>query len=332
MKKSCICVFIFAFIILAGSLLAQNHLTVTTWNIETLGGEGRGFAGGYGKANLAERTPEQLKDIAALIKNVLTSDIVAMQEISITHIEDDESRSEQLDTITQELGASWEYYLPDVDDIPDGHDNMFCALMWNEDRVKKLKIFPMDIPNHTLGGAYLYARQPIVGYFEALKQGQGTNDFVVINTHLKSGQGNEENHIIAIVELEHRIYKTLKFHQIKESDRIIVGDFNDNPYAKKDNGEQKYSDALYDHMTFKGYLDLVTSDFHSTRMDSNLKSVIDHILVNKSAKNHISMNKASIYLPGDASTFGVWRKTYSDHFPISFEIKIESQDDDVDYQ
>ena len=257
-----------------------------------------------------------------------------MQEISITHKDEDVSRSEPLDTITEELGASWKYYLPDVDDIPDGHENMFCALMWNEDRVNKLKIFTMGMPNHYLAGADLYARQPLVGYFEAIKQGQGTNDFVLINTHLKSGQGHDENHIIAIVALEHKIYQTLKNHQVKETDRIILGDFNDNPYAKKDNGEQKYSNALYDHMEYKGYVDLVTSDFHSTRMDTNLKSVIDHVLVNKYAKKHISMNKATIYLPGqgDPATFGDWRKTYSDHFPISFEIKIENSDDDVDYQ
>ena len=83
-------------------------------------------------------------------------------------------------------------------------------------------------------------------------------------------------------------------------------------------------------MEFKGYSDLVTSDFHSTRMDNNLKSVIDHILVNKGARGHITQTKADIFLPGNSGIFADWRKTFSDHFPISFKLKIKP-DDDVDF-
>ena len=54
----------------------------------------------------------------------------------------------------------------------------------------------------------------------------------------------------------------------------------------------------------------------------------------RSAKRHISMDKADIFLPGggDESCFADWRKTYSDHFPTSFKIKIENKDDDLDFE
>jgi len=35
--------------------------------------------------------------------------------------------------------------------------------------------------------------------------------------------------------------------------------------------------------------------------------------------------------PGGSSVFGQWRRTYSDHFPISFKLKIEDADDYVDF-
>jgi len=37
--------------LLIGSARADD-LVITTWNIETLGGDGRGFAGGFGKGKL----------------------------------------------------------------------------------------------------------------------------------------------------------------------------------------------------------------------------------------------------------------------------------------
>jgi len=63
------------------------------------------------------------------------------------------------------------------------------------------------------------------------------------------------------------------------------------------------------------------------------EQIIDHVLVNLNAKQQISMNKASIYLPGqgDVTKYAEWRQTYSDHFPVSFEIEIDDEDDDVDY-
>ena len=42
---------------------------------------------------------------------------------------------------------------------------------------------------------------------------------------------------------------------------------------------------------------------------------------------------ADIFLPGDgdSSNFATFRRTFSDHFPVSFKIKIENSDDDVDF-
>ncbi len=78
----------------------------------------------------------------------------------------------------------------------------------------------------------------------------------------------------------------------------------------------------------------MTEDFHSTRMDDNLTSVIDHVLVNNFVRNDMpTPATASIFLPedGDSTTFGTWRETFSDHFPIFFTLNVRTSDNDVDF-
>ncbi len=311
---------------------AQDALTITDWNIENIGGDGRGFAGGFGRGNLPQRSDAQLADIAALITGTLGSDIVAFQEASITRINDDgDSRNRALDIVVDELGSGWQYWLPEVDNIPGGHDNLFTGYMWNSNRVRAVRLFEMDVPNLSLGGDRLFARKPTVAYFEALRNGQGTNDFVIVNMHMKSGQSFDENHLIAMTMTEFRLTRELRRERVKESDRIILGDFNDNPFARTSSGRQKFSAALYEHMAFRGYVDFVNAATEFTRMNQNLDSIIDHILVNRSAKRHIPQDHAEKVTPGNSSTFAEWRRTFSDHFPLSFEIKVATSDDDVDF-
>ena len=73
-------------------------------------------------------------------------------------------------------------------------------------------------------------------------------------------------------------------HGIRETDHIILGDFNDNPFAVDDQGERRFSDQ---YMSEKGYSNLVSTGTGATRMDNNLSSIVDHLLVNRSARGHL---------------------------------------------
>ncbi|MFK5948919.1 MAG: hypothetical protein QM500_09155 [Methylococcales bacterium] len=309
-----------------------DDIKLTTWNIEHLGTSGRGFGGGFGGGSIPLRNDKQLKDIGEFIRDDLKSDIVALQEISIDYIEDGESRSEQLDIVIKEMGSDYRYYIPPQHEDHDD-ESMYVGFLWNSSKVNAAKVAPLDVPNLKLAGKSLFDRTPVIGYFEIKTVNGSANDFVAVNVHLASGQHNDENHLIAMTMIEYRLNKALKSLQIKESDRIILGDFNDNPYAKSPTDKNIHTDALYHHMKFKGYSDFVTDDFHSTRMDNKLRSVIDHILVNKGAKKDIDEMKAEIYLPPSGkSGFAQWRKTYSDHFPISIYINTLTKDNDVDWK
>ncbi len=131
------------------------------------------------------------------------------------------------------------------------------------------------------------------------------------------------------------IARSLAKHAVTESDRIILGDFNDNPSLKNPSGTQKFSKALYEHMKFKGYVDLATDDLKATRMNSNLNSLIDHILVNKGAKADVPADTATIFRPGggdgNPALFASWREIFSDHFPLSFKLTVRSSDTDADF-
>ena len=64
-------------------------------------------------------------------------------------------------------------------------------------------------------------------------------------------------------------------------------------------------------------------------MNKQLNSLIDHIFSNEAAKRDVVTDKATVYHPGggDASLFAFWRKTYSDHFPLSFQLKVRADED-----
>ncbi|MBN1646554.1 MAG: hypothetical protein JW874_00855 [Spirochaetales bacterium] len=307
---------------------AQDTVRVATWNIEHLGTDGRGFGGGYGAGSLPRRTDAQLAAIGIFIRDSLQADVLALQEIAISHIENGLPRSAELDKICLTMGPGWQYALPPLKS-DHSEKSLYVAFLWNGEHIRPRRISPLDLENPELAGNDLFDRIPLAGCFEAVAAGETKNDFLLVNVHLSSGKHNEENHLIAMTLIEYSLNRQLREMGISESDRIILGDFNDNPYQKKENGDPAYSPALYTHMRFKGYSDYVCEDFHSTRMDNRLQSIIDHILINNSAARHVVQNgRAEIWIPPDApSSFADWRVTYSDHFPLFFDITVRSDDD-----
>jgi endonuclease/exonuclease/phosphatase family metal-dependent hydrolase len=330
---------------------AIEPLTITTWNIEHLGSPGRGFGGGFGgfgpgalperNVPLPMRSDEDLKDIAALIQSELGSDVIALQEVGITRIRRGRSVSDPMEKIVAYLNEgsdTWAYFLPQIDELPveDDDNKAFLGYLWNRSRVRLLTVFEMSLMNQGLAGKALFERMPLIGYFETIRaNGDSGNDFALVNVHLASGQGNDENHLIAMTLIEFDLVRNLAKHAVSESDIIILGDFNDDPRRTKANGTPMYSPAMHEHMRFKGYVNLVTPELKASRMNIHMDSLIDHILVNKYAQRYLLADSATIYKPrgaksSSATLLGAWRETYSDHFPLSFKFTVRS-DSDADF-
>ncbi len=305
--------------------LTLADVKVTTWNIEHLGSTGRGFGGGFGAGSIPLRSNSQLRDIADFIKDDLEADVLAAQEIAKTG---PNHTSLELDRIVDRLGDNWSYILADEPAVSE----MGNGFIWNKDKVTVLEAFTISMPNIELAGKNLFDRMPMALYFETKESGEtNRNDMVLINVHMASGQTNDENHAIAMIALEHALTRVLKDNEVIESDRVILGDFNDNPHKLTAADNPKFIKTLYQHMETKKYTDIVPASFEFTRMDANLGSLIDHILVNNSASNDIVSTEAERFTPGDSSTFADWRQTFSDHFPLSFILDVKA-DTDVDFE
>jgi len=322
------------FLLIANSAFCQNDsITIATWNIEHLGSDGRGFPE-HQNENIGARTENDFRLIAALIKDTLQLDVVCLQEISISMKMNRKSYSTQLDRIVHYLGEDWSYYLTYLPCETD-QEEMQNAFLYNTNKLRLKTVFEMDVPYFVVGEKNLFDRIPLVGHFVALKDEIEMNEFVLVNLHLASGQDNDENHLAAMVIIEQNLKDELKRRDIIEPNRdskyaleekIILGDFNDNPYKLKSNETCcKYLDFLYQYMDKKGYTDLTTKEIASTRMNKNFDSTIDHILVHKRIKDNIGLNKARIYYPcnkEDNDCLLEWRKIYSDHFPLYFKLEI----------
>lgn len=309
MKK----VLLIVFGIMAVTAFGQTGLTIATWNIEHLGSGGRGFPE-LPTGTLKDRTEDDYKKIAALIRDSLSLEIVCVQEIGSSKKEAGKSYSNELGKITTNLGSNWKYYLANFVDGDHSNNEMQNAFVYDQSKVELIKVFEMSVPDYEIVDDGLFERKPLVGYFMPKGKEDG---FVIVNLHLASGKDNYENHLAAMIIVEQNLKKQMEENGMneKEEDIIILGDFNDNPY--------EYSDLMYTYMKDKGYSDMVDASFGSTRMDKKLKSIIDHILLSKSAKKHVSQTKASVYKPKNMSEEGLknWRTVYSDHFPLYIEYK-----------
>lgn len=312
---------------------AQNELRIATWNIEHLGSPGRGL-GGIGAGGLPLRSEAQLKEIAGLIRDDLRVDLLAIQEVAITGVSDFGHISDPLEAIIEELGDDWSYHIGKPgDEIELGSiHNMQNAFLWNAAKVRAVKLLDLEFPNEFVGKKHLFDRIPLIGYFQALKDNEDTNDFLLVNVHLTSGQGNDENHLAAMVIIEQNLRNLLRKHNFKESDRIILGDFNDNPFARDEDGDLRYIDLLYRYVETRGYQDLVTEEIGFTRLNDQKTSIIDHILVNRGIASRHLVGSVERFLPENSSDEDLarWRRTFSDHLPLIVTLKVANKDDDVD--
>ena len=197
-------------------------------------------------------------------------------------------------------------------------------------------MFEVGLQNQVVAGKDLFERPPLVGYFsQILPDGSDGEDFVLVNVHLASGQDRDENHLIATAMLEHALQSELARHAIRETAITILGDFNDNPVRSDDSGRLLTSPALVEHLQFKGYQNLVLPEMEFTRMNSKLNSLIDHVYVNEATRELMPELAATLHRPGkgkngDPDTFADWRATFSDHFPITYEIRV-GPDTDPDF-
>lgn len=126
----------------------MSYLQIASWNIEHLSGASR-----KDKKQTAYALAEHI-EMAGV-------DIIALQEVYVTHKEEDERRNEDLDRVAElleeHLGDPWAYTI--FPNRKSGDKSQLCCLMWNTTRVEKTDELKIDVI-HKDGSDSLWDRTP----------------------------------------------------------------------------------------------------------------------------------------------------------------------------
>lgn len=168
-------------------------------------------------------------------------EVLALQEVYVTHEADGERRNAELDTVCEllkeHLGTDWTYKI--YPNRTAGDRSQLCALMWDTRRIEKTAEMRIDVPERDEGYP-LWDRVPhAVKLTVALKrwrkketgeweQRDETSSLIVVPLHMKSNYGDEaEGRTRRALEAGHLVSQldTVKATLGDES-LILLGDTN----------------------------------------------------------------------------------------------------------
>ena len=294
---------------------AAEIWTLGAWNLENLSPTAkRGFPELQGNNQYGPRSPNQLKQVAKYIRDDLGVDALMLSEIYVTHDDNGSPRSSQLDKIIDEMGSNWEY------SMGSSAGKNLCFL-YNTDRVSVAVIGEFSVEEFTVQEKDIYDRDPLVAWIDVLDEdGEAVDNLLLVGLHLKSQQKHRDNHLVAVAKLitELDTFKEAQGIADSEEDVIIMGDLNDSSHKR--NGFT----YLFDYLDDKGYVHLRndSGQYPGTRING---SEIDHILLDGDLEyDWIDPSSFQVH---SATNPTQYRKTYSDHYPLTFEFEVVDDDD-----
>ena len=274
----------------------SSSFQIGTWNLEFLG------ASGNFRNNLPQRTEE---DYAAIgLKIAMTGVcIMAVQEIN-----DEES----LKKVAAGAGPQWGSFLGTSGRWDDGRTSQRIGFLYDKSAVDLLFAEELDQLPRQYEGAPIFHRVPLTA---AWKHKTSGCDFRLVTVHLKAGQKPEDNkkrrgEAMALSGW----LDALQRQPNEDPDIMVLGDFN-STYGTE-------PEQIFEQSGLRKYLDQTSAS--PTIM--HFPEPIDQIVV---ADACVEVRRTSLHV---ASDFGglskdAWRKTYSDHFPVVFELHAENDDD-----
>ena len=205
----------------------MSFLQVASLNIEHLSGASRS---------------NQAQSAYALADHIELGgiDIIALQEIYVTHTQSGARRNRELDRVAEileeHLDDPWEYVI-----LPNRHagdKSQLCALMWNTNRVQKTGEMKIDVA-HRDGTYNLWDRAPHAVKFSMLMdiwrkedgewyQVEESKSIVIIPIHMKSNYGGATKNKI----VRHKEAQTLcgQLDAVREAlqdeSLMLIGDTN----------------------------------------------------------------------------------------------------------
>lgn len=315
------------FFSLANVMIAQTpSVRVGVWNIEALSKSAkRGFPELQGSAALGPRTDQDLKRIAEYLKNDIKVDALMITEIEADAATStvDRPQSEQLDKICGHLGSNWRYFLGRTG------GKMRLGLLFNEDRIQLKKLVNLHADPFFVSGKDVYDRDPFIVWINVRDGGAAKNDMLLACLHLKSQQKPfRHNRMAAVAKLlgdltDAKVRRALTLPSAGEEPQVLIlGDCNQEPPGPT---EFKYMFGYLDGLGF-AHLRPASGDYPRTRIN---KSRIDHIFASKGARDAMVPDSFRVHnVQNTQAANAAYRKVFSDHFPVTVDVKIQADNDE----
>lgn len=273
--------------------MSKRYIHVGSWNIEHFSMQG-------GRAENVYALTEHM-EMASL-------DVLALQEIYVTHVENGLLRNKHLDKVVELLlehtECQWEYEIFENRNSDDREQ--LCAITWNASILSKQATFKIPVETK-LDGISLWDRTPHAVKFKY----RDKTDFVVVPLHMKSNFGGATQ----AKRVRHLEAQTLMANlpKVKEMlsdlDIILIGDTN-----CLGSGE-----LALQEITSKGFEDLNEADARTFVSGAPFDRIF--LSVERRAFDYSRQYIMVSANPDDHD------KYLSDHYLIKTVIKIRKDDD-----
>lgn len=292
----------------------MSFLQIASWNIEHLSGASRAE-----KAQSAYALSEHIE--------MASIDILALQEVYVTHKTDGERRNKELDRVCElleeHLEVKWAYLI--LPNRSSKDESQLCAVLWNTSRVEKTGEKKLDV-KHRDGNDWLWDRTPHALKFTMLmdvwhklggkwQRQKAAKSLVLIPLHMKSNYGGAtKSRRIRQKEAETLCAQLDTVRQELDESLVLIGDTN---ILKAD---EPAIEAFIDN----GLVDLNNTDSGTYWSRSYGESPFDRALV---AENRPEFKYTRQYVLR-SSDLEKHDQFLSDHYMIKISVKIYLDDSD----
>lgn len=276
--------------------MSKRYLHIGSWNIEHL-----------------SKIGDRKENIFALTEHIemATLDILALQELYVTHKQAGERRNRDLDGVAKLLkehtGDSWTYEI--YQNRRKNDKSQLCGILWNSSVVRKIgKAYRIPVLHSKIEGSFLWDRAPHAVKFKY----KNKTDLVLIPIHMKANSGGATK----AKKMRHKEALTLidNMNNIRnehgDNDIVILGDTN---FLR---GYEKAAEVFTDN----GFDDLNESE---TGTFVGGRSPFDRIFI-PTDQREFAYSRQYIMVSANPDDHDRW---LSDHYLIKTVVKIREDDE-----
>lgn len=304
---------------------------VGTWNLEQFhSGKKRGFPeNGRGGPTYLPRTALDLTAIAAAIRDAVAAKILILNEINGEEREEAgevQPRSAELDALLRELGPSFQYL------ITRSGGSQRVALLWDSRYARLNAAAEIPVPRIIVEGSDLFTRNPLMGHFTFLHNGQPQNDLLIVGLHLASGKHRTRNHDAAMALLLRKLAEARTDGTVLPSgefDILLGGNFNASNYDDK-------RERFFEELNSGEWAVLAGATYPATQLAGvplTPKNEIDYLIVTRGTAQsgllgeEITNAEAWVHQELANRDWNTFRRVFSRQFPVTTCVGVRQDND-----